>query len=200
MSRAERDLASLTVLALLRAGPRHTYEIHRMMVITHKDFVTGLPRSLYYAVDRLSRDGLISAQKTERQGSRPERTLYELTDAGAATLEKRLRLLLATPQRDTALFVAALSFASSLPADAVAQELELRAQRLAEAAESASAPEYLPQILQIEGEFERHRLLNERDWVNTLVDDIRSGAIEWHDVDTLAALIPPEDDAENGNH
>ena len=55
MARAERDLPGLTVLALLLTGPRHTYEMHRMMIDTRKDFVTGLPRSMYHAVERLLR-------------------------------------------------------------------------------------------------------------------------------------------------
>ena len=45
LSRTDRDLVGLTVLALLLTGPQHTYEMQRLMKVTHKDFVTGLPRS-----------------------------------------------------------------------------------------------------------------------------------------------------------
>lgn len=73
LRRADRDLAGLAVLALLHTGPRHTYDMHRLMIDTRKDFVTGLPRSLYHAVERLQRDGLVRAQGTGRAGARPER-------------------------------------------------------------------------------------------------------------------------------
>src|SRR5690606_24604707 len=98
LRRVDRDLPALTVLALLTTGPRHTYEMHRLMVDTHKDFVTGLPRSMYHAVDRLLRAGLIEVVRTDRAEGRPERTVYGLTDAGRAELRERVRRLLEHPR------------------------------------------------------------------------------------------------------
>src|SRR5438128_2716644 len=71
IGRTERDLPGLTVLALLLTGPRHTYEMHRMMIDTHKDFVTGLPRTMYHAVERLLRGGMVVVVDTARDGARP---------------------------------------------------------------------------------------------------------------------------------
>jgi hypothetical protein len=59
---------------VLLTGPRHTYEMHLLMVDTHKDLVTGLPRSMYHAVERLLRAELIRVVGTDREGGRPERT------------------------------------------------------------------------------------------------------------------------------
>ncbi len=115
LQRSDRDLPALTVLALLLTGPRHTYEMHRLMIDTHKDFVTGLPRSMYHAVERLLRDELIRVVGTDRRGARPERTVYALTDAGRAELAVRVRRLLEHPEPDATLFVAALSFVGCLP-------------------------------------------------------------------------------------
>ncbi len=42
--------------------------------------------SLYGVVDGLEARGLIRARETVRAGRRPERTIYELTDAGAREL------------------------------------------------------------------------------------------------------------------
>jgi DNA-binding PadR family transcriptional regulator len=53
VGRADRDLAALSVLALLTTGPRHPYDIHRFVVETRKDFVIGAPSSIYHAVERL---------------------------------------------------------------------------------------------------------------------------------------------------
>src|SRR5690606_32687118 len=68
LDRADRDLVGLSVLALLLAGPKHTYEMHRMMVDTRKDFVSGLPRSMYHAVERLEKAGHIAPVETVRDG------------------------------------------------------------------------------------------------------------------------------------
>ena len=37
------DLVGLTVLAMLSVRASHPYELHRFIVDTHKDYVTGLP-------------------------------------------------------------------------------------------------------------------------------------------------------------
>lgn len=115
LRRVDRDLTALTVLALLITGPRHAYEMHRFILDTHKDFVTGLPRSMYHAVDRLLRAELISVVGTDRAGTRPERTVYAITDAGRTELAGRVRRLLEHPEPDATLFAAALSFVGCIP-------------------------------------------------------------------------------------
>lgn len=198
--RVDRDLPALTVLALLLTGPRHTYEMHRMMIDTHKDFVTGLPRSMYHAVDRLVRDELIGVQETARDGGRPERTVYALTDAGRVELRTRVTRLLANPDPDATVFVAALSFLGCLPSDEAAEALRTRsnllAARIARLDEAASSiPSTLPRLLVIETEYERHRLDAERSWVNALVADIDSGRLDWpDDVAALVDLLPTGDE------
>src|SRR3954453_8749111 len=114
IGRTERDLPGLTVLALLLTGPRHTYEMHRMMIDTHKFFLTGLPRSMYHSVERLLRDGLVAVDGTVRDGTRAVRIVHASPHAGRAELVRRVRLLLETPDPDSSLLVAALSFIGCL--------------------------------------------------------------------------------------
>jgi DNA-binding PadR family transcriptional regulator len=198
LRRVDRDLPALTVLALLFSGPRHTYEMHRMMIDTHKDFVTGLPRSLYHAVDRLVRDELIRVQETVRAGVRPERTVYALSDAGRTELSARVRRLLSRPDPDTTLFVAALSFVACLSRDQVREALQVRAgaltqQVLALDEALAAIPESLPRLLIIETEYERGRLAAEREWVQAVIADIESARLEWpDDIAALTAMLPEE--------
>src|SRR3954471_10024922 len=123
MQKADRDTTALCVLALLKTGPRHTYEMHRMVVRTHKTFVTGLPRSIYHAAERLLAAGHIEVAATTRDGVRPERTVYQLTDAGKRRLHDWVWLLLAEPDSNSALFVPALTFAGVLTPDEVAAAL-----------------------------------------------------------------------------
>ena len=91
------DLVGLTVLAMLSVRAGHPYELHRFIVDTHKDYVTGLPRSLYHAVEKLAGEQLIVPVETTREGRRPERTVYEITDEGRMELSTRLRGLIVNP-------------------------------------------------------------------------------------------------------
>lgn len=185
LCREDRDLPALTVLALLWTGPRHTYEMQRFVVRTHKDFVPGVPRSMYHAAERLLRDGLIAVHATDRADGRPERTAYALTDAGRAALHERVRRLLATPARDADLLVAGLSFLGCLPsaADAVSALRERVTALDAAVADVrrglAEAP--VPRVLLIEAEFDAARLTAERTWVVGLADELTSGALPWPD-------------------
>jgi DNA-binding PadR family transcriptional regulator len=196
LQRSDRDLPALTVLALLLTGPRHTYEMHRLMIDTHKDFLTGLPRSMYHAVERLLRDELIRVVGTDRAGARPERTIYALTDAGRAELAVRVRRLLEHPEPDTTLFVAALSFVGCLPVPQARAALDARRDELARRAEEAGAAlavaaQEVPRLLLVELEFEIARLSAERDWVAALVADFDAGRLTWPaDVRDLPGVPP----------
>src|SRR5689334_23637431 len=90
------------------------------------EFVPGLPRSLYHAVDRLVEAGFVEAGETEREGMRPERTVYDVTDEGRAEFSSRLGHLLSTPS-DAATFHAALSLAVGLRRDDALFALKTRA-------------------------------------------------------------------------
>jgi DNA-binding PadR family transcriptional regulator len=186
LTRGDRDLVALTVLALLMTGPRHTYEMHRIMIDTHKDFVTGLPRSMYHAVERLHRDGLIDAVETRRDGPHPERTVYALTEAGRADLSERVDRLLRTPDPDATLFVAVLSFMGCLTTKQVSEALRERAAVLGRRVNSAAEAlrEYgpqVPRVLLIELEYDRARCSAEKTWVDQLIADLDSGELSWPD-------------------
>jgi DNA-binding PadR family transcriptional regulator len=194
LRRADRDLPALTVLALLTTGPRHTYEMHRLMIDTHKDFVTGLPRSMYHAVERLQRAGLIDVVRTDRAEGRPERTVYGLTDAGREDLAERVRRLLEHPDPDATLFVAALSFLGCLPVPHARAALDVRRAELERRIDGtraalAAAPA-LPRLLLVETEYEIARLAAERDWVAGLLADLDSGRLDWP-ADIRELEVPP---------
>lgn len=194
LQRADRDLPALTVLALLMTGPRHTYEMHRLMIDTHKDFVTGLPRSMYHAVERLLRAELIEVVRTDRAEGRPERTVYGLTDPGRSELVERVRRLLEHPDPDTTLFVAALSFLGCLPAPQARAALDVRRAELERQVDGARAAlagvSGLPRLLLVEAEFEIARRTAERDWVAGLLTDLDAGRLDWP-ADIRELEVPP---------
>lgn len=192
LQRADRDLPALAVLALLSRGPRHTYDMHRFMVDTRKDFIGGLPRSLYHAVDKLERSGLVAEVGTEQSAGRPDRVRYSITDAGRADVRRRVALLLATPEPDATLAYAALSFMGVLSLDEVMAALRSRVAaidlRLARLRGDLAEAHDVPRILLVEAEFEQARLDAERRWTASLLDELESGALPWPD---LAAMPPP---------
>src|SRR3981189_2954618 len=87
---------ALAVLAELLMGPMHPYEIGRRLTEHGKDRNIKYTRgSLYMVVEQLERAGFVSEHETVRDTSRPERTLYELTDEGRRELYDWLRELVA---------------------------------------------------------------------------------------------------------
>jgi DNA-binding PadR family transcriptional regulator len=127
------NLLALAVLSYLTQRPMHPYELSR----TLRD--NGDARSikfnhgsLYMVVQQLARAGFIAEHETTREGQRPERTVYALTDAGRHELRDWLRELVAVPQHEYGNFVAALSLIAALPPSEVVELLGRRQRRLAD--------------------------------------------------------------------
>jgi DNA-binding PadR family transcriptional regulator len=83
-------------------------------------------------VQQLAKAGFVVAQETTREGQRPERTVYALTDAGRDELHDWLRGLVEVPQHEYPHFVAALSLVAALPPGEVLELLRGRLRRVAE--------------------------------------------------------------------
>lgn len=127
------NLLALAVLSYLTRQPMHPYELSR----TLRD--NGDARSikynhgsLYMVFGQLAKAGFVVAQDTTREGQRPERTVYALTDAGRDELRRWLRDLVEEPRHEYPHFVAALSLIAALPPDEVVELLGRRLGRLAE--------------------------------------------------------------------
>ena len=72
---------------LAEAGPLHGHQIRQHAQTDRTETWAGVkPGSLYGALKRLASEGLIREVRTERQGNRPERTVYEITPEGRRSL------------------------------------------------------------------------------------------------------------------
>jgi DNA-binding PadR family transcriptional regulator len=140
--------------------------------------------SLYAVVDSLESRQLIRSTGTVRDGRRPERTIYELTDEGARELVDWLSDLIATPVKEYLQFEAALSFIPVLPPEDVvtlllqrvaAIEVRLGQQR---GGRRAAEERGLPRLFLLEDEYQEQLLQAELHFVETLVKEIQSGALE----------------------
>lgn len=178
-------LWDIAVLALLREAPMHPYQMQRLLHLRHKDEILALKRgSLYHAIRRLVRDGLIAVEAASREGNRPERTTYRITPAGLAEFIAAIRRMVATPRREQSGFIAAMSFLVHLdPAEAVCR-LKERAQRLETeigqlTAGVASASAHVARINLIESEYLIAMLKAELGWVRGLESEIREEKLDW---------------------
>jgi DNA-binding PadR family transcriptional regulator len=163
----------------------HPYEIQRLIREWHKDEFLDLKRgSLYHAINQLQRAGLIVPVETSREGRRPERTVYRLTEEGEREGLEWLRELLAKPVREPGQFFAALSFLPHVPPETVLNQLQERVGLLESgiACLGAVLEEMTPRIGRlplIEVEYERAMRQAELAWVKLLMEDLRSGRLQW---------------------
>src|SRR5438876_9967919 len=78
-----RTPLALAVMNLLMERPMHPYEMKSTMKERGHDQVIRLKGgSIYDTVERLEAGGFIKSQETSREGRRPERTVYSITEAG----------------------------------------------------------------------------------------------------------------------
>jgi DNA-binding PadR family transcriptional regulator len=185
-----RSVLAMAILSMLTTEPMHAYRMQQLIKEWHKDDVVNVTQrnSVYQAIDRLLRDGLIEVRSTERAENRPERTTYRITPAGRATLREWLRTMLSTPAREYPEFPAALSFLPSLPhAEAVAaleERIVRLEQRLSELdAELGQGGTFLDRVFLIESEYQREVVAAELRYVRSLVGDLRAGRVDWHHPD-----------------
>jgi DNA-binding PadR family transcriptional regulator len=184
----------MTVLLMLGAGPLHPYEMQRRIKLWGKDQVVnvGQRAGLYRTIDRLLAAGLVAVRETGRDQQYPERTVYELTDAGRETFHAWLTEMLATPKAEFPEFPAALSTVMLLAPQEAERVLARRVQAVAATltaldADLAGSAEYgLPRVTLLETEYLRAVTAAERDWLEAVLDDLRSGRLAWEAESLLA--------------
>lgn len=174
---------ALAVLSCLSERPMHPYEISSTLRSRGKEQSIKLNYgSLYSVVESLQKHGLIQTRETTREGRRPERTVYEITEAGVTEFEDWLAELLATPVREFTSLEAGLSLMPGLPPDEVARLLEERADRLrmemraVDASHAVAKDMGLPDLMLVESHYRQAMLTAELDFVTDLSSKIRSGS------------------------
>ena len=192
--------SALAVLSLLRVGPMHPYGMQRLIRQWGKDQVVnvGQRANLYKTIKRLSEAGLIAVRQTERDQQYPERTVYELTDAGRQAALEWLTEMLATPRNEFPEFPAALSFVMTLDPATALTVLERRAAarrqdlaRLEAGLQTYSA--MLPRVTLLDDEYQRALLTAELAWLDGVTGDLRAGTLTWNeDLAKLARSYLPD--------
>jgi DNA-binding PadR family transcriptional regulator len=192
---------ALAVLSLLHAAPLHPYAMQRLLKLWGKDTVinVGQRANLYKTIRRLDQAGLISVRQTERDQQYPERTVYEVTEAGRAAVQDWLTEMIAQPRNEFPQFPAALSFLMMKAPAEVQDLLEQRAAALREQlaaleTELAGNATALPRIVLMDDDYQRAMIAAELAWVEGVIAELGAGTLDWSDEDFegLAQLSVPD--------
>jgi DNA-binding PadR family transcriptional regulator len=183
-----RSPLALAILGLLEDGPLHPYGMQQLIRQWGKDQVINVEQraSLYKMINRLCEGDLIRAVGTTRDTQYPERTSYELTDAGRAASRQWMTEILSTPRNEFPEFPAALSFLPMLtPATTAELFSRRRDQLVARLADrdAAIATEFegfqIPRVTLLETEYLRAITQAELQWVEAVLAGLRDGSITW---------------------
>ncbi|GAA4078132.1 PadR family transcriptional regulator [Nonomuraea soli] len=192
--RSRSNPLALAVLALLFEGPMHPYELATTMRERHKEESIKLNYgTLYSVMQSLDKRGLVRVKEVVREGRRPERTIYEITEAGRVEMIDWLSSLIATPAQEFTDFEAGLSLIGVLEPEIVLRLLEERLMRLTqqvqgqEAMYESALKDGLARLLLIEMEYVITLRRAELAWLRELVGQLRDGTLEglelwreWH--------------------
>ena len=164
--------------------PIHGYDVRRELLSWQADkWANVQPGSIYHALRKLAEEGLLREVEKGSVAGRPARTSYEITDKGIAEFETLLRDLWWNVSAVTDPFLAAFSFAPSLPREEVVAALRNRARVLRAGAESSRAAldarwlrDLKPRHVGWMFELGIARAEAEIAWCERIADEIEAGA------------------------
>jgi len=183
-----RTPVALCVLSLVNERAMHPYEMRSLMRERGHDRAFRIRESsVYDVVGRLAERGFIEPVEVNREGRRPERTVYAITEAGRDELLVWLWELASEPSAEYPAFAAPLMFIYSLGKDRTIAALQVRAARLE--AEMSAAGTFrravtadmpgFPRIFGIEDEYAQAMRQAELAWVRGAVAELRDGTLPW---------------------
>ncbi len=176
---ALRSKLSLPTLGLLLEQSDHPYGLTSRLndryrhLHASRSSITTLAKSL-------ADSQLVTPRKPERVGSRPPKTIYDLTEVGIAHMRHRVEDVIRTTPAMDADFVTALAYIGLLSKELAEDVLDERIRRIQqEIDELSDTPTDVAEIKMIEVDYWLRMLASETTWLDQLRDRIRSGRIEW---------------------
>ena len=176
---------ALAVLVCLYEKPMHPYEVAQTLRSRAKEQSVRLNYgSLYAVVESLEKKGFIKSTGTLREGKRPQRTVYDITEEGSLEMTDWLTELIGTPNKEYPAFQAGLSFLPALDPDDALAALRRRAEALTmklvsmRGAMQSGRDAGLPRIFELESEYEERTLSAEFAFVRALVEEMENGTLD----------------------
>ncbi|ALG83452.1 PadR family transcriptional regulator [Gordonia phthalatica] len=176
---------AVMVLALLREDDMHPYEMVRVLKRRRDDRMVSITNgTLYHTVGRLHEQQLVVEVGVDREGNRPERTTYSLTEAGRGAVVDWVRTQLPQnthPDR----FRVALAEAHNLDRtevislltqrrDALTADLDTHLAGLGSAADRGVPDQFL-----VEVDRQRHLIQTDLAWTENLLTRLADPAFAW---------------------
>jgi DNA-binding PadR family transcriptional regulator len=168
----------LVLLGLLKEGPKHGYELKRIVDETISTFAPISAGSIYYTLKALAKRGLVTTTR-KRQGRYPEKEVYKITGKGAREFKVLLKRTSCSINRLYRSLDIVLYFMDYLAPEEMIEGLRKRIRQIArirEATERISAkikkegrPYYIQAIAQRNIRF----MSEEMEWMEEFVKEIR---------------------------
>ncbi|GAA1815155.1 PadR family transcriptional regulator [Agromyces neolithicus] len=175
---------ALAVLSCLWERPMYPYEMTTTLRERGKEDSIRLNfGSLYAVIKSLEKHGFIREDRIEREGNRPERIVYAITEAGRVEAHDWLSELIGTPIKEYPAFEAGLSLIALLPPEVAISLLRQRVERLDAELEQRSdmaaqtAKLGLPELFLLEFHYRVAMVRAEREFVATMVDRLAAGEL-----------------------
>ncbi|MET0813161.1 MAG: PadR family transcriptional regulator [Microbacterium sp.] len=175
----------LMVLALLAEGDMHPYEMIRLLRVRRDDRMVSITNgTMYHTVGRLERAGLLAEVGVGRDGNRPERTTYSVTDAGTRAVVEWVRRELPRIDRP-AEFRVALAEAHNLERDDILDLLAARRTAILDDHRThleslhRSVAKGVPAQVLVEIERQEALLDAEVRWIDSLTARLDADTIPW---------------------
>ena len=128
---AQTSTRLLVLGAVRETGPVHGYDLRRELLSWGaKEWANVTPGSVYNALKTLVREGMLEVVGTDRQGARPERTTYRITEEGEEDILRLLRENLWHSGLPNHPLLAGLAFLPLFPRDELAKAMRHRADKL----------------------------------------------------------------------
>jgi len=194
---SQRSSLGLIVLWLLYREPLHVYGMQKLIEHQAKDRVVNVRSraSLYQAIERLVRLGLVQVLETVRNEGLPDRIVYAITEAGREAARTWLRETLESTDAEYPEFIAAVSIMFGLPPEEAYEALEMRLERLehelADTRAALSEFARIPRLFLLEEEYRRAVLEAQIAWIRGVIADIKAGRLTWSEewIGEIAAEI-----------
>lgn len=168
---------------LLRYGPRHGYQLKKLLEEQASDFTHIKLPTIYYHLEKMEAAGLISAVE-DREGARPEKRVYSILPDGEARFRELLSETLELEYRPEFAVDGAIYFSDSLEAGELPAALRCHAANMREALERIrkhreqvlpGVPEFMrPSARLIFSHHELHYQA-ELDWAENAIIELERG-------------------------
>ena len=174
----------LVILGLLRENPLYGYEIKQIIEEHMSDWTSIAFGSIYFALDKLAKEGFVEKVSVEKEGKRPSRSVYQITSAGREEFMRLLRESWQQVEREYFSLDICLFFAEALPPQEIEAYLRGRQKALQEVLqhihshrdEEMAQPD-IPPVARAIFEHSIAHTSAELEWVNDLLRKLESGTL-----------------------